>query len=97
MKLMHCPLNGDRNISEFVCGGEVRHEPASDCSNAEWADYVFMENNTAGVVHEWWVHTPTSYWFIATRNTLTEEILVTATVADFFASNTKNSRQRVSK
>ncbi len=27
MKLMHCPLNGPRNISEFVCGGEVREEP----------------------------------------------------------------------
>ena len=26
MKIMHCPLNGPRNISEFVWGGEVRAE-----------------------------------------------------------------------
>lgn len=52
MKVMHCPLNGPRNISEFVCFGEVKAEPALDCSDNQWADYVFLENNTAGIVHE---------------------------------------------
>ena len=27
MKIMPCPLNGPRNISEFVCGGEVLDMP----------------------------------------------------------------------
>ena len=84
MKVMNCPLNGPRNISEFVCGGEVKPEPGLDCSNSEWADYVFLENNIAGIVHEWWIHAPTSYWFIATRNTVTEEIINTQTVDEFF-------------
>ena len=76
MKIMPCPLNGPRNISEFVCGGEVLDEPDPNrCSDVEWAHHVFMENNTAGVVREWWYHVATAYWFIAERNTVTDEIL----------------------
>lgn len=75
MKLMRCPLNGLRNISEFRHGGEVVPQPdASECSDAEWADYVFMEENRAGVVREWWCHVASGYWFIAERNTVTDEI-----------------------
>ena len=75
MKLMRCPLNGLRNISEFRHGGEVvPHPDASACSDAQWADYVFMEENTAGVVREWWCHVASGYWFIAERNTVTDEI-----------------------
>ena len=75
MKTMTCPLNGVRNISEFVCGGEVRAmpDPASG-TDAEWADYVFMENNKAGVVREWWCHTPSNTWFIAVRDTQSDVI-----------------------
>ena len=29
------------------------------------------------MVREWWYHAPTSYWFIAERNTVTDEILRT--------------------
>ena len=57
MKIMNCPLNGPRNISEFVCGGEVEAMPAPDAPDAEWADYVFLETRTpAEVVREWWMH-----------------------------------------
>ncbi len=78
MKLMPCPLNGLRNISEFHCAGEVSElqDPAL-CDDEAWADHVIFSNNTAGVVREWWIHTPTSYWFIAERNTVTDEILQT--------------------
>ena len=84
MKIMDCPLNGPRNISEFVCGGEVREmpDPSTD-SDAAWVDYLFMENNTAGVVYEWWCHVPTAYWFVVRRDTRSEEILETMTVAEF--------------
>ena len=87
MKTMPCPLNGPRNITEFVCAGEVRvmPEPAA-ASDAEWADYVFMEANAAGIVREWWCHVPTSYWFIAERNTVTDEILRTYPASDVFTS-----------
>ena len=78
MKLMPCPLNGPRNIAEFVYLGEVRAMPdAQRCSAAEWAEYLFMEDNRAGVVREWWMHAPSSYCFIAERDTLSDEILRT--------------------
>mgnify|MGYP000314185828 FL=1 len=78
MKIMPCPLNGPRNISEFVYGGELKDMPDQNhCSDLEWADYVFNHDNLAGVVREWWMHAPSSYWFIAERNTITDEILKT--------------------
>ena len=86
MKIMDCPLNGRRNISEFICGGEVREMPNPEKSNSKaWVDYLFMENNKAGLIYEWWCHAPTTYWFIARRDTRTDEILETMTVADFSA------------
>jgi sarcosine oxidase subunit delta len=86
MKLMNCPLNGPRNISEFVWGGDVKAMPdPAACSDKEWTDYLFIEENAAGVVHEWWLHAPTNYWFIARRNTVTDEILDTMTVDRFFS------------
>ena len=85
MKVMNCPLNGPRNISEFVWGGEVKPMPdETKLSDLEWADYVFLENNTAGVVREWWCHVPTSFWFIAERNTITDEIAKTYPASEVF-------------
>lgn len=84
MKIMNCPLNGPRNITEFICGGEVREMPdPTTSSDGAWVDYLFMENNKAGVIYEWWCHVPTTYWFVARRDTRTEEIIETLTVADF--------------
>ncbi len=78
MKLMPCPLNGPRNISEFICHGEFHTQPDPDTtSDKDWADYIWLADNTAGVVREWWCHTPTNYWFIAERNTVTDEIIRT--------------------
>mgnify|MGYP001061468759 FL=1 len=92
MKLMPCPLNGPRNISEFVCRGEVTTVPDRECSDREWSQYVFMENNIAGEVCEWWIHTPTAYWFIARRDTRSEKILQTYTVADFFSQSARKAK-----
>ena len=78
MKLLRCPLNGLRNISEFLYGGEVH--PVTDPSHHDaraWAERVFFDDNAAGVVLEWWCHRPTSYWFIAERDTLTDQVLRT--------------------
>ena len=78
MKILNCPLNGPRNITEFVCFGPVHrgldHEATSD---AEWVHYLFHIENTAGVIQEWWRHTPSNYFFIAERNTVTDEIVAT--------------------
>jgi len=85
MKIIDCPLNGPRNALEFVCGGEVRQEPSQDAAIDDWADFVFLENNLKGVVHEWWCHVASNYWFIVTRSTASEEILATCRPDEFFA------------
>lgn len=85
MKIMNCPLNGPRNISEFVHGGEVREMPNSTtCTDREWADYVFYSNNEAGVVTEWWLHAPSGYWFIAQRHTVSDEVIRTFDASEMF-------------
>jgi len=77
MKLMPCPLNGPRNIQEFAYGGEVRPLPDTDADAATWADWTFLRSDPNGVVCEWWCHVPTTYWFIAERDTRTDTILAT--------------------
>ncbi len=85
MKIMPCPLNGPRNISEFSCFGEVADMPEpTTADDAAWAEHVWYANNTAGVVREWWCHVPTSYWFIAERNTVTDEILRTYPASEVY-------------
>lgn len=85
MKIMPCPLNGPRNIQEFACGGEVTAMPdPAEGSDEAWAEYVFLEDNRRGVVREWWCHLPTSYWFIAERDTATEAILRTYPAEELF-------------
>ncbi|MFT4746698.1 MAG: sarcosine oxidase subunit delta [Bermanella sp.] len=85
MKIMVCPLNGPRNISEFVYGGEVTDMPdPNNCSDAEWADYVFYSDNNIGVVREWWLHAATSFWFIAERHTGTDNVVRTYNASEIF-------------
>lgn len=85
MRIMHCPLNGPRNISEFVYGGEVTEMPdPATASDAEWADHVFLENNRRGIVREWWLHVATAYWFIAERDTATDKVIQTYPSSDIY-------------
>ncbi len=51
----------------------------------EWAHYVYFHSNPAGLVREWWCHTPTSYWFIAERHTVTDEIIKTYDASELFS------------
>jgi sarcosine oxidase subunit delta len=78
MKMITCPINGARPISEFVYGGEMRLMPdLQTVDDAAWADYIFHRNNSPGIKKEWWCHIPSNTWFIAERNTATDEILTT--------------------
>ena len=78
MKLMPCPVNGLRPVSEFFYWGEVRPMPDPDsCDDAAWADYVFNRNGAPGIKKEWWYHTPSGTWFIAERDTVKDEVLRT--------------------
>jgi sarcosine oxidase subunit delta len=78
MKIMTCPLNGPRNISEFACFGPVHAGSHPESGNdAEWTHHLFHVENKAGVIREWWRHTPSNYFFIAERHTVTDEIIAT--------------------
>lgn len=78
MKLLTCPMNGPRNISEFSYGGEFSLMPDdSMVSSRDWTEYVFFHENKAGVVLEWWCHNPTSFWFLAERDTVRDEVIRT--------------------
>lgn len=84
MKIIHCPLNGPRNVQEFVFGGDIVAEPEPDASTKEWSNYVFIENNLCGIVDEWWCHVASSFWFIVRRDRSNDEILATYTVQEYF-------------
>ena len=78
MKLLPCPINGPRPVSEFAYGGELRPMPdPAACSDEQWADYVFNRSGAPGVKKEWWYHVPSGMWFIAERETLTDRVLRT--------------------
>lgn len=75
MKLLTCPVNGTRPLSEFIFGGEYREAPNQNtCTDAEWAAYVHNRHGAPGDKKEWWYHSPSGTWFIAERNTLTDKV-----------------------
>jgi sarcosine oxidase subunit delta len=81
MKILVCPLNGARPVSEFAYGGELRPMPDPDtCSDAEWSAYVFNRSGSPGVKYEWWCHLASGYWFIAQRDTLRDVVVATLAV-----------------
>ena len=83
MKIMTCPINGARPITEFVYGGEVRPMPdPQTIDDASWAAYLYYRNSVPGIKQEWWCHAASNTWFIAERNTLTDEILQTYLYGD---------------
>ena len=85
MKLLTCPLNGIRNISEFSYGGEYHPMPDHIYSSSrEWAEHVFFHENDAGIVTEWWCHTASSFWFLAQRDTITDKIIRTFRADEIF-------------
>jgi len=53
---------------------------------------VFMENNTAGVVREWWLHAPSSYWFIAERDTVRDQVLRTYPAGEVFTERVEHDK-----
>jgi sarcosine oxidase subunit delta len=78
MLLIDCPWCGEREQSEFSCGGEahiVRPDPLT-ASDKEWGDYLFMRKNPKGVHYERWFHAHgCRKWFHMARHTVSHEIL----------------------
>lgn len=80
MLMLICPNCGPRNVAEFRFGGETNPRPndPNAVSDAEWNDYLYMRQNKMGVETEWWYHRAgCGLWFLAERNTATNEVLET--------------------
>lgn len=78
MKLLRCPVNGERPLQEFDYGGEYRPQPDPEAVSDEgWASYVFDRAGAAGVRREWWYHAPSGTWFIAERDTGADRVVRT--------------------
>jgi heterotetrameric sarcosine oxidase delta subunit len=78
--LLTCPHCGPREVTDFGYGGEVLQRPASEPSRRELNAYNYFRRNVAGVQREWWYHrSGCRAWFVAERDTRTNEVLSTAT------------------
>src|SRR5437588_151917 len=76
--LPECPNCGLRDVNEFKFQGEVTSRPKADPSLRDLTDYVYFRANVAGVQREWWFHRAgCGLWFLADRDTRTNEVLKT--------------------
>ena len=81
--LLCCPTCGERSVYEFRFGGEFHQRPTEAASSHEWAEYLYMRKNEAGVQKEWWYHQlGCRTWFLALRDTTTNMVLETFGVED---------------
>ena len=86
MLLIPCPWCGPRDEIEFRYGGQAHLAYPADpesLSDEEWADFLFMRDNTRGWWSERWMHAAGCRgWFNLTRNTATNEIGVAYRVGE---------------
>ena len=76
--LLECPHCGRRDVAEFRYQGEVTRRPGPSPSLRELSEYVYFRDNVAGVQREWWYHRlGCGLWFVAERDTRTNEVLRT--------------------
>jgi heterotetrameric sarcosine oxidase delta subunit len=81
--LLTCPHCGTREVTDFGFGGEVSSRPKARPTHRELNAYAYFRRNAAGLQREWWVHrSGCGAWFLAERDTTTNEVLWTATVED---------------
>jgi heterotetrameric sarcosine oxidase delta subunit len=79
MLLIDCPHCGPRSELEFSYGGEAHIERPKNpeaLDDYQWAGFVFLRDNTKGVLLERWNHSHgCRRWFNVARDTVTYEIL----------------------
>jgi methylglutamate dehydrogenase subunit B len=74
--ILACPTCGPRPVDEFSWGGELTARPQPGCSDRELFEALYMRRNVAGPQREWWFHAAgCREWFIAERDTRTNEVL----------------------
>jgi sarcosine oxidase subunit delta len=68
-----------REVTDFGFGGEISERPQGQPSFRELNTYNYFRRNVAGVQREWWFHrSGCRAWFIAERDTRTNEVKFTA-------------------
>ena len=73
--LLECPNCGPRDVYEFKFQGEVTKRPSGRPSQRELSAYIYFRENVAGVQREWWYHgAGCGEWFLAERDTRTNEV-----------------------
>jgi sarcosine oxidase subunit delta len=78
--VLACPHCGVREVTDYAYGGEVSQRPTSQPSLRELNEYNYFRVNVAGVQREWWYHrSGCREWFIAERDTRTNEVLSVST------------------
>lgn len=76
--VLPCPNCGTREVTDFEFGGEVVPRPRERPESRELAVYNYFRRNAAGVQPEWWYHRAgCRIWFVAERDTRTNEVLGT--------------------
>ena len=81
--LLTCPNCGVREVTDFGYGGEIAARPKSDPTWRELNTYNYFRRNVAGVQREWWFHrSGCRAWFVAERDTRTNEVHWTALPGD---------------
>jgi heterotetrameric sarcosine oxidase delta subunit len=77
--VLECPNCGVREVTDFGFGGEISPRPKARPSFRELNTYNYFRRNVAGVQREWWCHrSGCRAWFVAERDTTTNEVLWTA-------------------
>jgi heterotetrameric sarcosine oxidase delta subunit len=83
--VLTCPNCGPREVTDFGYGGELNPRPREAPSLRELSEYNYFRRNVAGVQQEWWNHrSGCGDWFIAERDTRTNEVIFTALPHDVF-------------
>jgi sarcosine oxidase subunit delta len=81
--LLTCPNCGVREVTDFGYGGEIASRPKGRPSFRELNAYNYFRRNVAGVQREWWFHrSGCRAWFVAERDTRTNEVHWTALPGD---------------
>ena len=77
--LLTCPNCGIREVTDFGYGGEVSVRPSGRPDQRQLNTYNYFRRNVAGVQREWWHHrSGCRVWFLAERDTRTNEVQWTA-------------------
>ena len=86
--VLTCPNCGPREVTDFSFGGEVNPRPTARPGKRELGAYNYFRRNVAGVQREWWFHrSGCGAWFLAERDTRTNEVLFTALPSDVAAQD----------